>query len=153
MDFNLSPYLVDLRGQGRSLLHTLTLWGEAKAIECFHNGVRVLGQRRSSERRPDHLAVFVDDKVKAPEEGDRFGSENDTGTAVGPRYSIETPRRKELGFQGPDPFPFTFEDEVKVPKADCCFGNLIGIVANHPKSREFVENVQAPYLALQLSVF
>jgi hypothetical protein len=74
MNCNLSPYLIDLGGQGRSLLRTLPLQGEAEGDECFRNDVWVFGRRRSRERCSDHLIVFIDDKVEAPEAGDCSGS-------------------------------------------------------------------------------
>ena len=67
-------------------------------------------------RRLDHLSLFVDDEVEALEVGGHFGGANDMGATMGPRGSVETPRQKGLNFQGPDHFPFTIKDEVKVPK-------------------------------------
>jgi hypothetical protein len=75
------------------------------------------------------------------------------GTVAGARRSVETPRWKGSGFRGPDNFLFAIADEVKVPKEDHRFGISIGVMTDHMEPGEFVENVQAPYLARQLSMF
>jgi hypothetical protein len=77
----------------------------------------------------DHLVIFVDDEVEAPEAINHSESENGMGVTAGPRHSVETPRMKGSGFQGLDPFPFIVEDEVKVPRVDCRLEEPIGVAA------------------------
>jgi hypothetical protein len=80
-----------------------------------------------------HFAFFVDDVIEAPEMGGRSRGANDTGAAIGPCGSVETLGRKGLGFGDHDHLPFDVEDEVEVPKTDCHFGGLIGIMSGHPE--------------------
>jgi hypothetical protein len=68
------------------------------------------------------------------------------GATMGPRVSVEAPGQKGLGIRGPDHFLFAIEDEVEVHKTDRCFGDSIDVVTGHLEPREFIKNVQGPYL-------
>jgi hypothetical protein len=64
-------------------------------------------------------------------------------------------RRGSWGFQCPNHCSPIVDDEVETPKMDGHSGgpNYAIVVIGHPEPREFVENVQDPYLTRQLSVF
>jgi hypothetical protein len=68
----------------------------------------------------------------------------------GPPWALAVVSRL-LGGRGcasraPDHFLFAVEDEVKVRKTDCCFGDSIDVVAGHLEPGEFIRNAQGPYL-------
>lgn len=133
----MSPYHVSLEGQGGYILRTLPLWGEAKTAKCFYNDVWVFRPRTSRGRRLDHLAIVVYDNDEAPKVVITLGVRTTPQALTVVMRLLGT---KGQAFGAMTILPFAIKDEIKVPKADCRFRDLIGVVAGHPKHGEFAEN-------------